>query len=197
MSNEVQGIQRSKRSAVWQAEGRCSTAVSLEECMAEGPAAGSTHALAHEAQAPCTTSFLWKSFLPSSGFLQLLPATLHLTVSPPPSPAQLCSLLRRQLLAQVADEHAARRGGVGDAVERGVGGQLHERALVPPQLRQRDLRRGGNKGTAPAALLTGGRCRPQRPWGSSSLPPYRRAQLQASCPFQVGRLAYRRRHAQA
>ena len=28
--------------------------------------------------------------------------------------------------------------------------------------------------TAPAALLTGGRCRPQRPWGSSSLPPYQK-----------------------
>ena len=25
---------------------------------------------------------------------------------------------------------------------------------------------------APAALPTGGRCRPQRPWGGSSLPPY-------------------------
>ena len=27
---------------------------------------------------------------------------------------------------------------------------------------------------APTALLPGGRCRPQRPWGSSSLPPYQK-----------------------
>ena len=36
---------------------------------------------------------------------------------------------------------------------------------------------------APAALLTGGRCRPQHPWGSSSLPPYQegRRGMQGVC----------------
>ena len=41
---------------------------------------------------------------------------------------------------------------------------------------------------APAALLTDGRCRPQRPWGSSSLPPYQVLDSAVHRPYGWSRL---------
>ena len=44
-----------------------------------------------------------------------------------------------------------------------------------------------------AALLTGGRCRPQRPWGSSSLPPYQREGRSVGRPQRKGARRRKRR----